>query len=73
MIRDKLNDGQLIDSKLSIRDVSTISESFLRVLKGMYHERIPYPKMDHDDHQKTEHDEKETETIMLKSKPVKRK
>jgi putative nucleotidyltransferase with HDIG domain len=45
LIRDKLYDGQLSDSKLSIRDVDTISESFFRVLKGMYHERIPYPKL----------------------------
>ena len=45
IVRDKLNDGQLADSQLSIRDVTTIEESFIRVLKGMYHERIPYPKL----------------------------
>jgi len=44
MIRDKLTDGSLADSKLSIRDVDTIAQSFYRVLKGMYHERIPYPQ-----------------------------
>jgi len=44
MIRDKLTDGSLADSQLSIRDVDTIAKSFYRVLKGMYHERIPYPQ-----------------------------
>ncbi|MCL2049914.1 MAG: HDIG domain-containing protein [Defluviitaleaceae bacterium] len=43
IIRRKLNDGQLADSQLSIRDVGTIEQSFFRVLKGMYHERIAYP------------------------------
>jgi len=44
MIKDKLTDGSLADSKLSIRDVDIIVQSFYRVLKGMYHERIPYPQ-----------------------------
>jgi len=44
IIRGKLHDGQLADSQLSIRDVSVIEQSFFRVLKGMYHERIAYPK-----------------------------
>jgi len=43
IIRGKLNDGQLADSQLSIRDVTVIEQSFFRVLKGMYHERIAYP------------------------------
>jgi len=44
IIRGKLNDGQLADSQLSIKDVNIIEQSFFRVLKGMYHERIAYPK-----------------------------
>ncbi|MCL1786571.1 MAG: HDIG domain-containing protein [Defluviitaleaceae bacterium] len=44
IVRGKLNDGQLADSQLSIKDVTVIEESFFRVLKGMYHERIAYPK-----------------------------
>jgi len=44
MIKDKLADGSLADSRLSIRDVDVIGKSFYRVLKGMYHERIPYPQ-----------------------------
>ena len=44
MIKDKLTEGFLAESKLSIRDVDIIGQSFYRVLKGMYHERIPYPQ-----------------------------
>jgi len=43
IIRGKLNDGQLAESDLSIKDVIIIEQSFFRVLKGMYHERIAYP------------------------------
>jgi len=46
IVRGKLNDGQLADSQLSIRDVTMIEQSFFRVLKGMYHERIVYPKVE---------------------------
>lgn len=44
LIKDKLDDGQLNDSGLSIKDLTTIRKSFMRVFKGMYHERIPYPE-----------------------------
>jgi len=44
IVRAKLNDGQLAESQLSIKDVAVIEQSFCRVLKGMYHERIAYPK-----------------------------
>jgi len=45
IVKGKLIDGQLADSQLSIKDVSVIEQSFFRVLKGMYHERIAYPKV----------------------------
>ncbi len=45
LIRDKLDDGQLLDSGLTIKDLDTIIKSFMRVFRGMYHERIPYPKL----------------------------
>ena len=44
IVRSKLNDGQLADSQLSIKDITIIEQSFFRVLKGMHHERIVYPK-----------------------------
>lgn len=44
LIKDKLDDKQLDDSGLTIKDLDTTAKSFMRVFKGMYHERIPYPK-----------------------------
>lgn len=44
LIKDKLMEGQLLDSNLTIKDIDVIEKSFIRVLNGMYHERIPYPK-----------------------------
>lgn len=44
LIKEKLDDGQFIDSDLTIKDLDTIQKSFMRVFNGMYHERIPYPK-----------------------------
>ena len=46
LIKDKLDDGQLMDSGLTIKDLDTIAKAFMRVFKGMYHERIPYPKLE---------------------------
>ncbi|MCL2356950.1 MAG: HDIG domain-containing protein [Defluviitaleaceae bacterium] len=43
IIRGKFNDDQLAESQLSIKDIAVIEQSFFRVLKGMYHERIAYP------------------------------
>lgn len=44
LIKDKLDDGQLKDSQLTIADLDTIVQSFMGIFKGMYHERIPYPE-----------------------------
>jgi len=45
LINSRLASEQLADSQLSIKDVDIIAQSFIRVLKGMYHERITYPKL----------------------------
>lgn len=42
IIKERLNDGQLEDSPLTLKDLKTIAETFARILKGMYHERIKY-------------------------------
>lgn len=36
--------GQLDDTKLTLRDLSIITEAFVTVLKGTHHPRIAYPK-----------------------------
>ena len=45
LIRGKLEDGQLSDCPLSLRDIDQICEAFSGILKGVYHERIEYPKV----------------------------
>jgi len=37
-------DSQLDESNLTLRDISLIIDEFVRVLSGMYHTRIEYPK-----------------------------
>ena len=45
LVRGKLEDGQLSDCQLSLRDIDQICEAFSEILKGVYHERIEYPKV----------------------------
>ena len=45
LIRGKLEDGQLSDCQLSLQDIDQICSSFSGILKGVYHERIEYPKV----------------------------
>lgn len=43
LIKDKLDDGQLVDSKLMIHELDIIRNAFMEVFHGMYHERVVYP------------------------------
>ena len=45
LIRGKLEDGQLTDCELSLKDIDQICEAFSGILKGVYHERVEYPKV----------------------------
>ncbi len=44
LVQGKLEDGQLSDCPLSLKDIDGICEAFNKVLSGVYHERIEYPK-----------------------------
>jgi hypothetical protein len=44
LIRNKLIEGQLDESDLSLKDLNTIAESFVKVLTGIYHQRVEYPE-----------------------------
>ncbi len=46
LIKDKLNDGQLDECDLTLKDLDTIAYSFVNVLMGIFHERIKYPELD---------------------------
>lgn len=43
LVRGKIEDGQLSDSPLSLHDIDGICEAFIKVLRGVFHERIEYP------------------------------
>ena len=42
IIKERLNDGQLSDSPLTLKDLKIIAETFSRMLRGMHHKRIKY-------------------------------
>jgi putative nucleotidyltransferase with HDIG domain len=44
IIQERLNDGQLNECDLTIRDLENIREAFVGQLLGMYHQRIAYPQ-----------------------------
>ncbi|OPZ70969.1 MAG: hypothetical protein BWY80_01413 [Firmicutes bacterium ADurb.Bin456] len=43
IIKDKLNDGQLDECDLTLKDLDIIAAAFVRVLTGIFHSRIEYP------------------------------
>ena len=45
MVKERLDDGQLSDSNLTLGDLEKITMAFTRVLCGMYHERVEYPAL----------------------------
>ncbi|MDR0497598.1 MAG: HDIG domain-containing protein [Treponema sp.] len=44
LISQKVEHGQLAQSELTFRELETIKNAFVQVLKGYYHSRIEYPK-----------------------------
>ncbi len=44
IIQEKINDGQLSKCDLSLKDIEIIINSFLKVLTGIFHDRIEYPE-----------------------------
>ncbi len=46
IVRAKINDGQLDDCPLTLRELSLVKDSFSSTLRSMLHSRIDYPKDD---------------------------
>jgi len=44
LIRAKINDGQLDDCPLTLRELAIVKDSFAATLRSMLHSRIDYPK-----------------------------
>ncbi len=45
LINGKIEDRQLVECDITYGDVEKIKLSFMRVFKGMYHDRVEYPKL----------------------------
>ncbi len=43
IVAEKVNDGQLSESPLTLDDLRRVKEAFVEALVGHYHQRIPYP------------------------------
>jgi putative nucleotidyltransferase with HDIG domain len=46
LVNRKLFDGQLDEAPLTLRDLRTISDTFVTTLMGIYHARIKYPALE---------------------------
>jgi putative nucleotidyltransferase with HDIG domain len=44
MIKDKLEDGQLDQCDLTLKELDQIAEAFVYIMSGIYHSRIEYPE-----------------------------
>ena len=44
IFNERLRDGQLDESELTLQDIGQIKESFLGVLLGLFHPRVKYPE-----------------------------
>ena len=45
VMRERLEDGQLDESDLTLRQISEIRQVFLSLLEGVYHPRVEYPEV----------------------------
>jgi len=44
VIKDKLQDAQLDECDLTLKDLNIIAGAFVRVLSGIFHTRVEYPE-----------------------------
>ncbi|NLA26148.1 MAG: HD domain-containing protein, partial [Firmicutes bacterium] len=46
IIKDRLNNGQMDESDLTLKELDLIGEAFVKIMAGIYHSRIEYPEKD---------------------------
>jgi cyclic-di-AMP phosphodiesterase PgpH len=78
LVQGKLDDGQLNNSPLTLKDIDGICEAFATVLNGVFHERIEYPtvevpKRSFFDHPAAMEENKPAEAPKAESKPAEAK
>ncbi len=49
VIQDRLAEGQLDRTDLTLKDLDTIRRSFANTLRGMYHPRLRYPESEQEE------------------------
>ncbi len=54
IVAGKMEDGQLDRAPLTLQEISTIKEQFVKVLTGMYHHRLDYPTAEEGDREEPE-------------------
>ena len=47
LVRGKLEDGQLSECPLTLKDIDEVCDAFSGIMKGVHHERIEYPVVQH--------------------------
>ncbi len=47
IVSEKIDDGQLDETDLTLRDLKTVKEVFTRIITAIYHARIEYPQDTH--------------------------
>jgi putative nucleotidyltransferase with HDIG domain len=45
VIQERLDDGQLSDCDLTLREIDLIRRTFVQILEGIYHPRVEYPTL----------------------------
>jgi putative nucleotidyltransferase with HDIG domain len=62
VVDDHIHDGQLSNCPLTFRQIQIIKDSFLSILKGVYHSRIEYPEDDKKKEKTPKNEPEPTET-----------
>lgn len=44
IVKDRLNDGQFDECRITFRDLDVVAGAFVRVLTGIFHARVEYPE-----------------------------
>ncbi|GAE88068.1 hypothetical protein [Acetivibrio straminisolvens] len=71
IIKDKLDDGQLDNCNLTLKDLDNIAKAFMKVFSGVFHAREEYPDIKKEGGGEEVHNDKELEHENLESESLK--
>jgi hypothetical protein len=57
IFQNRMNEGELDESGLTLKDISVVREGFIKILTGMFHRRVAYPGQEKNGGGKEEGDE----------------